>query len=102
MFLTVTTLFNPPQKDAKKLYRRLTHLQSDQNQKYRHVGLFGHKVDLVDHYGRKLENLEENMRLERSGVSLAAEVCACPCSFSSFNIGFCYISNFFHYLVCIP
>ncbi|XWS69672.1 hypothetical protein CRYUN_Cryun04dG0199000 [Craigia yunnanensis] len=61
-------------KDATKLYKRLTHLQSDPNQqKYRNVGLFGHKVDLVDHYGKKLENIEENLRLERSEVSLAAE-----------------------------
>ncbi|XVF43168.1 hypothetical protein PTKIN_Ptkin02bG0018900 [Pterospermum kingtungense] len=61
-------------KDAKKLYKRLTHLQSDRNQqKYRNVGLFGHKFDLVDHYGKKLEDIEENLRLERSEVSLAAE-----------------------------
>ncbi|OMO93315.1 hypothetical protein CCACVL1_06538 [Corchorus capsularis] len=60
-------------KDAKMLYKRLTHLQSDPNQKYKHVGLFGHKVDLVDHYGKKLEDVEENLRLERAEVSLAAE-----------------------------
>ena len=67
------------------MYKRLTHLQSDPNQqKYRHVGVFGHKVDLVDHYGKKLEDIEENLRLERSEVSLAAEVCACTCSFSFF------------------
>ncbi|EOY01825.1 hypothetical protein QUC31_013578 [Theobroma cacao] len=61
-------------KDAKKLYKRLTHLQSDPNQqKYRHIGLFGRKFDLVDHYGKKLEDIEENLRLERSEVSLAAE-----------------------------
>ncbi|XVF85884.1 hypothetical protein PTKIN_Ptkin17bG0153700 [Pterospermum kingtungense] len=61
-------------KDATKLYNRLTHLQSDPNpQKYRQVGLFGHKVDLVDHYEKKLEHIEENMRLERSEVSSAAE-----------------------------
>ncbi|XP_038994231.1 CSC1-like protein At1g69450 [Hibiscus syriacus] len=61
-------------KDAKKLCKRLTHLQSESSQqKYRHVGLFRKKVDLVDHYGKKLEDVEENMRLERSEVSLAAE-----------------------------
>ena len=79
------TNFNPFQKDVKKLYKRLTHSQSDPNQqKYRNVGLFGHKFDLVDHYGKKLENIEENLRVERSEVSLAAEVCACTCSFSFF------------------
>ncbi|XP_039034674.1 CSC1-like protein At1g69450 [Hibiscus syriacus] len=61
-------------KDAKKLCKRLTHLQSESSQqKHGHVGLFGKKVDLVDHYGKKLEDIEENMRLERSEVSLAAE-----------------------------
>ncbi|KAK8979603.1 hypothetical protein V6N11_073595 [Hibiscus sabdariffa] len=61
-------------KDAKKMYKRLTHLQSESNQqKYRHVGLFGQKVNLVDHYEKKLEDIEENMRVERSEVSLATE-----------------------------
>ncbi|KAK8259949.1 hypothetical protein V6Z12_D13G089700 [Gossypium hirsutum] len=61
-------------KDAKKLYKRTTHLQSEPNQpQYRHVGLFRHRVDLVDHYGKKLEDIEENMRLERSEVSLATQ-----------------------------
>ncbi|KAE8726303.1 CSC1-like protein HYP1 [Hibiscus syriacus] len=55
--------------------KRLTHLQSESSQqKYRHVGLFRKKVDLVDHYGKKLEDIEENMRLERSEVSLAAKL----------------------------
>ena len=39
-------------------------------------GLFGHKVDLVDHYEKKLENIEENVRLEQSELSLAGDVCA--------------------------
>ncbi|KAH0991386.1 hypothetical protein GBA52_002869 [Prunus armeniaca] len=63
--------------DAKKLYTRLIHLQSDPNQqKYKHsscFGLFGRKVNLVDHYEKKLEDIEENVRLEQSEVSLAGE-----------------------------
>ncbi|XWS64220.1 hypothetical protein CRYUN_Cryun06bG0167900 [Craigia yunnanensis] len=69
-----TSKFQSLIKDAKKLCRRLTHLQSDPNQqKYRNVGLFEHKFDMVDHYGKKFEDIEENLRLERSEVSLAAE-----------------------------
>jgi hypothetical protein len=30
----------------------------------------------VDHYEKKLEDIEENVRLEQSEVSLAGEVCA--------------------------
>ncbi|PQM35289.1 CSC1-like protein [Prunus yedoensis var. nudiflora] len=63
--------------DAKKLYTRLIHLQSDPNQqKYKRsscFGLFGRKVNLVDHYEKKLEDIEENVRLEQSEVSLAGE-----------------------------
>ncbi|ONI30891.1 hypothetical protein PRUPE_1G279800 [Prunus persica] len=63
--------------DAKKLYTRLIHLQSDPNQqKYKRsscFGLFGRKVNLVDHYEKKLEDIEENVRMEQSEVSLAGE-----------------------------
>lgn len=63
--------------DAKKLYSRLIHLQSDPNkQKYKRsgtFGLFGPKVNLVDHYEKKLEDIEENVRMEQSEVSLAEE-----------------------------
>ncbi|KAH9774043.1 CSC1-like protein [Citrus sinensis] len=52
---------------AKKLYGRLIHLQSDSNQEKNQQ----RKVDLVDHYGKRLENVEENSRLERSEVSMA-------------------------------
>lgn len=37
-------------------------------------GLFGRRVDLVDHYEKKLEDLEENVRMEQSEVSLAGDV----------------------------
>ncbi|GAV72956.1 DUF221 domain-containing protein/RSN1_TM domain-containing protein [Cephalotus follicularis] len=60
--------------DGKKMYKRIVHLQSDPNQqKYKRVGLFGHKVDLIDHYEKKLEDIEENVRLVQSEVSLAEE-----------------------------
>lgn len=63
--------------DAKKLYKKLVRLQSEPNQpKLKRgccFGLFGQKVDLVDQYEKKLEDLEENVRLEQSEVSLAEE-----------------------------
>lgn len=63
--------------DAKKLYKKLDRLQSEPNQpKLKRgccFGLFGQKVDLVDQYEKKLEDLEENVRLEQSEVSLAEE-----------------------------
>ncbi|KAJ0094570.1 hypothetical protein Patl1_16780 [Pistacia atlantica] len=71
--------------DANKLYRRLTRLQSDPNQeKYKRVRLFGEKVDILDHYEKQLEDIEENLRLEQSEVSLAGdEVRAAFVSFKS-------------------
>lgn len=63
--------------DAKKLYKKLDRLQSEPNQpKLKRgccFGLFGQKVDLVDQYEKKLEDLEENVRLEQSETSLAGE-----------------------------
>ncbi|XP_034681282.1 CSC1-like protein HYP1 isoform X3 [Vitis riparia] len=63
--------------DAKKLYKKLVRLQSEPNQpKLKRgfcFGLVGQKVDLVDQYEKKLEDLEENVRLEQSEVSLAEE-----------------------------
>lgn len=61
--------------DAKKLCRRIAHLQSDASQeRYKRVKLFGGKVDLADHYGRQLEGIEENLRLERTGVASTGDV----------------------------
>lgn len=37
------------------------------------LGIFGRKVDLLDHYEKKLEDVEHNVRLEQS--SLAGKVC---------------------------
>lgn len=70
--------------DAKKLYKRISIIQSDPSKQQRkRVGIFGHKVDLVDHYEKKLENIEENVRLERSEVSMAEEVRAAFVSFKT-------------------
>lgn len=41
------------------------------------LGIFGHKVDLLDHYEKKLEDVEHNVRLEQS--SLAGKVCYSSC-----------------------
>lgn len=73
--------------DAKKLYKRIIQLQSNPTQhKPRRgscFGLFGHKVDLVDQYEKKLEDIEENVRLEQSEISLAGE--EVPAAFVSFK-----------------
>uniref|UniRef100_A0A5B6ZUL2 Putative CSC1-like protein HYP1 n=1 Tax=Davidia involucrata TaxID=16924 RepID=A0A5B6ZUL2_DAVIN len=73
--------------DAKKLYTRLIHLQTEPSRpKFKRDGcwgLFGRKVDLVDHYEKKLEDMEENVRLEQSEVSLAGE--EARAAFVSFN-----------------
>ncbi|GLT76711.1 hypothetical protein SLA2020_483550 [Shorea laevis] len=70
--------------DAKKLYKRIIHLQSDPNkQKNTRIGLFRQKVDLVDHFEKKLEDIEENVRLEQSEVSMAEEVRAAFVSFKT-------------------
>ncbi|KAF5745478.1 CSC1-like protein [Tripterygium wilfordii] len=60
--------------DAKRLYKSLIHLQSDPTRlKDKHVGLFGRKADLADRHVRKLEDIEKNVRLEQSEVSLGRE-----------------------------
>ena len=57
--------------DADKLYKRLTHLKQKNDAPRRHrrdglFGLFGRKVDLLDHYERRLGDLEDNVRMEQS------------------------------------
>ncbi|TYJ37784.1 hypothetical protein E1A91_A05G399600v1 [Gossypium mustelinum] len=74
--------------DAEKLYRTLGRLKST-NSRQRHkregfLGLFGQKVDLVDHYERKLEDIEDNVRLEQ--LSLGGE--EIPAAFVSFKSRF--------------
>ncbi|KAL9352098.1 hypothetical protein Peur_054778 [Populus x canadensis] len=71
-------------KDANKLYKRLLHLQSEPSeQKYKRVGLCGHKVDLLDHYGKRLDDLEQNVRLKQSEALLAEDTHAAFVSFKS-------------------
>lgn len=68
------------QGDMKKLYKRLILLRTEPTRpKYEHYGfcgLFRRRADLVDQYEKKLEDLEDTLRLEQSEVSLAGEVCA--------------------------
>ncbi|KAJ1405793.1 Calcium-dependent channel, 7TM region, putative phosphate [Sesbania bispinosa] len=63
--------------EAKNLCKRITQLRSDPNQqKYKHggyFGLFGQNDNLIDHYGRKLEDIEHNVRLKQSEASLAGK-----------------------------
>ncbi|XP_020219977.1 CSC1-like protein At1g69450 isoform X3 [Cajanus cajan] len=63
--------------DAKKLYKTVTQLRSDPTQqKHRRSfssGLFGRKNSVIEHYEKKLENIEENVRLKQSEASLAGE-----------------------------
>jgi hypothetical protein len=66
------------QSDAEKLYRRLAHLKLNSHAPQRFgrdgfLGIFGRKVDLLGHYEKKLEDAEDNVRLEQS--SLAGKVC---------------------------
>ncbi|KAK7307086.1 hypothetical protein VNO77_39833 [Canavalia gladiata] len=60
--------------EAKKLYKRVTQLRSDPTQqKNEHGGLlrnFGRK-NSIEHYEKKLEDIEENVRLKQSEASLA-------------------------------
>ncbi|KAL6287828.1 hypothetical protein ACE6H2_012218 [Prunus campanulata] len=72
--------------DAEKLYRRLVHLKSETKPQQRSrrdgfCGLFGRKVDVLDQYGKKLENLEDNVRTEQLSVA-GKEV---PAAFVSFK-----------------
>ncbi|WCJ22186.1 Early-responsive to dehydration stress protein (ERD4) [Euphorbia peplus] len=70
--------------ESKKLYSTLLQLQSEPSQQtYGRARLFGKKVDLIDHYEKKLENIEEHVRLEQSGVSLPEETRAAFVSFKS-------------------
>lgn len=75
---------SPLQKDAEKLHRRLARLNSNDNSHKRFrrdgfLGIFGRKVDLLDHYGKRLEALQDNVRMEQS--SLAGKVCTIFVSF---------------------
>ncbi|XP_030954339.1 CSC1-like protein HYP1 [Quercus lobata] len=73
--------------DAEKLYRRLAQLKLKNHTSQRFgrdgfLGIFGHKVDLLDHYEKKLEDVEHNVRLEQASLA-GKEVSAAFVSFKS-------------------
>ncbi|KAM7516753.1 hypothetical protein LguiA_006336 [Lonicera macranthoides] len=75
--------------DADKLYRKLVHLKSTKHTQQRFgrtgfLGLFGRRVDLLDHHEKKLENVEVNLRREQSLIA-GKEV---PAAFVSFKSRF--------------
>ncbi|XP_042500248.1 CSC1-like protein HYP1 [Macadamia integrifolia] len=75
-------------RDGNRLYKRLVNLKSKDpaHKKYTRdgfLGLFGRKVDLVDHHEKKLEDLEDNVRMEQLSVSLTGE--ELPAAFVSFK-----------------
>ncbi|KAK7316328.1 hypothetical protein VNO77_35281 [Canavalia gladiata] len=73
--------------DADNLYKRLTHLKHKNDAPKRQTrdgccGLFGCKVDAVDHYERRLGDIEDNVRTEQSSLA-AKEVRAAFVSFKT-------------------
>ncbi|CAL0312224.1 unnamed protein product [Lupinus luteus] len=60
--------------ESKNLYQRIAQLRSDPSQRRHKLGdCFGQNDKLVDHYRKQLEDIEENVRLEKSEASLAGE-----------------------------
>ncbi|KAI3726129.1 hypothetical protein L1987_65926 [Smallanthus sonchifolius] len=81
-----TTKIQKLVSDADKVNRRLAFLRSTQKTSQRFgrvgfLGLFGPKVDLVEYYEKKLEDLEDNVRTQQSLLS-GKEV---PAAFVSFK-----------------
>ncbi|KAM1511967.1 hypothetical protein PS1_024045 [Malus domestica] len=73
--------------EAGKLYRKLMRLRSETNTQQRLRrdgcwGLFGRKVDALDYYGKKLDDLEDNVRMEQTSVA-GKDVAAAFVSFKS-------------------
>ncbi|KAG2384071.1 CSC1-like protein [Vigna angularis] len=73
--------------DADKLYKKLTNLKQKNDAPKRHrrdgcLGICGRKVDIVDHYERRLGDIEDNVRLEQSSLE-AKEVQAAFVSFKT-------------------
>ncbi|KAM3363801.1 CSC1-like protein HYP1 isoform X1 [Capsicum galapagoense] len=72
-------------KNSDRLYRRLVNLKSANHDRERFgragfMGLFGQRVNLLDHYEKKLEDIEDNVRAEQSSA-LGKEVGAAFVSF---------------------
>lgn len=64
------------QNDTDKMCRRLANLKLEKGtqakQKFTHdgfLGVVGRRVDLLDHYEKKLENLEINVRMEQTSLT---------------------------------
>ncbi|KAK7340580.1 hypothetical protein VNO77_21287 [Canavalia gladiata] len=75
--------------DAERLYKRLTQLKHKDDAPQRHrrdgcLGLFGHKVDILDHYEKTLGDIADNVRIEQSSMA-GKEV---PAAFVSFKSRF--------------
>ncbi|KAG4925844.1 CSC1-like protein HYP1 [Glycine soja] len=75
--------------DAERLYKRLTQLKDKDNAPQRHrrdgcLGLFGHKVDILDHYEKTLGDIADNVRMEQSSLA-GKEI---PAAFVSFKSRF--------------
>lgn len=70
--------------DIEKLYKRLAQLKLKNERLTRNgfLGLFGRKVDLLDQCEKKLEDLQDNVRLEQSSLA-RKEVHAAFVSFKS-------------------
>ncbi|KAI4352535.1 hypothetical protein L6164_006775 [Bauhinia variegata] len=73
----------------EKLYKRLAQEKDRDNPRQRHkrdgcLGLFGHKVDILDHYEKRLGEIEDSVRMEQSLLA-AKEV---PAAFVSFKSRF--------------
>ncbi|KAK4279399.1 hypothetical protein QN277_011186 [Acacia crassicarpa] len=75
--------------DAEKLYKKLATIKDKIETSQRQwcdgcLGLFGHKVDRLDLYERRLQDIEDDLRMEQSSLS-GKEV---PAAFVSFNSRF--------------
>lgn len=75
---------------AEKLQRRVRRLKSENQtqQRYRRdgfLGLFGQRINIVDYYEKKLENLEGKVRLEQSSLSTQASAEEVSAAFVSFK-----------------
>ncbi|GAA0140702.1 hypothetical protein LIER_02004 [Lithospermum erythrorhizon] len=67
-------------KYGDKVHKKLTSLKSSNQSEEKFtrsgfLGLFGKRVNMVDHYENKLENIEENVRTEQSSI-IGKEVAA--------------------------
>ncbi|KAL5582244.1 hypothetical protein UlMin_014686 [Ulmus minor] len=71
--------------DTEKMYKKLAHLKLSQSEpsssNHGFSGIFGRKVDRVDQCEKKLEDLEDNVRMEQSSL-MGKEV---PAAFVSFK-----------------